>query len=576
VNRFTSSAPPPSPPRQLRDGASFLLPSVILIWLSTVGALLLARNIGVTILRSDEHPLAAVLLVLGIPWLFLAIVVMGLVARLGRRLLTGSRRARSAALVVLGVVAVWALSSGLTHARRWSMESNPRLTIVDAGNDYEASVTRESVELLIAGAFATLGFVLLLRASPRREQPRARMNEHRATIHGLLLAVTTATLISGVDLVGARQADAHVEALHDVVDHSVDWIFGSGRSLSRPVVSVGRVLVSDSDGLVFALDAATGREVWRTAPGLAEFSTAPIVDGLRVYVANCCVVTALDISTGRVEWRYSLKKERGIQNQLRGEMAAADGDVFLPTDDGIVALRGSRGEVIWRASEDAWVTRGAIDADGTVVVFAHQSRLAAYEPRTGRVRWSTRVPDWVRGRPMIAGRLVYVQSRTHVLRGYDARDGRLVWSRELGGPISERMAVDADEVYLGSGAQVIALDRRTGAILWRNAVRGDGVGDLVVGDQMLYVAHEAGIEALTPDGGSAGCVALAGRVTGADNGPYVIFGTRLFRLRHLEVSPALLRELEDAGLTNGAGCANVRYDRSAIRDARTIKPGPSR
>jgi glucose dehydrogenase len=155
-----------------------------------------------------------------------------------------------------------------------------------------------------------------------------------------------------------------VGGLHRLWEHDLDVLFRrSVRNESTPVVVDGLLLYTDLKNLVMAVDARSGKEVWRYQPDLKP-------------AALCC---------GMVN--------RGV---------AVYGDrVFLATLDArVVALDRRTGKLAWETTaasptEGYSFTMAPLAADGKIIVgssggeFGIRGFVDAYDPATGRRLWRT-------------------------------------------------------------------------------------------------------------------------------------------------------------------------------------------
>lgn len=127
----------------------------------------------------------------------------------------------------------------------------------------------------------------------------------------------------------------------DVATGAQVWSFATGGEvLSSPAVSPdgGRVLVGSFDKKLYAIDAATGVEVWSVAAESGVYSSPAFSrDGEVAYVGSLGAdghVYALNASTGRVLWRAA----GGGAPALGRELASSDGPRLPKTDPCAPAL----------------------------------------------------------------------------------------------------------------------------------------------------------------------------------------------------------------------------------------------
>ena len=147
----------------------------------------------------------------------------------------------------------------------------------------------------------------------------------------------------------------------------VRWKFETrGPVRGSPVVSGGKLLFGSGDGNLYALDAATGRELWRAALGGAVASTPAVSSGLVFATSRQKHVTALDLDTGKVRWRFETGPDR-------------------PFD--------------WEW--DFWLSSPVVDR-GTLYVGSGDGNLYAFEALSGRKLWEHPTGGRVRSSPAVA------------------------------------------------------------------------------------------------------------------------------------------------------------------------------
>jgi outer membrane protein assembly factor BamB len=207
-------------------------------------------------------------------------------------------------------------------------------------------------------------------------------------------------VVGGVAYVGS--ADGSVYAV-DVQTGAVRWRFDTlGRSLhsaefgfdrrtvqSSPAVSGGTVYVGARDGILYAIDAATGRERWRNDHHVSWVNTSPAVAQGRVYAgsSDAQFVQAVDAATGRELWRA---KADGI---VWSSPALAGGTVYVGDGSGVLrALDAATGAERWAYRTGGRILGSPVPAAGMVVVGSEDGSL--YAIRQGPPGGLRRVVFW--------------------------------------------------------------------------------------------------------------------------------------------------------------------------------------
>jgi outer membrane protein assembly factor BamB len=139
-----------------------------------------------------------------------------------------------------------------------------------------------------------------------------------------------------------------------------------GGGYSAPAVAAGRVVgmsYRGNDEVVWALDEATGKELWHTAIGSKVKISynegprcTPAVDQGYVYALGVSGdLVCLDASTGKKVWARNLQREFGVEKLPQwgySESPLVDGDLVLASPGGqntIVAFQKQTGSTAWTA-----------------------------------------------------------------------------------------------------------------------------------------------------------------------------------------------------------------------------------
>lgn len=175
---------------------------------------------------------------------------------------------------------------------------------------------------------------------------------------------------------------------------------------SSPAVADGRVYFGGEHAL-YALDAATGEEVWTRAIPTHPQSSPAVVDGVVYYGATAggesetpAKVWALDATTGETLWTAGIDDE-----SLRTSPAVADGTVYVAASSRRVCLDAGGSD-----ERCSGVTRG---------------QLYALDAASGERRWTADVKTDTRSSPAVADGVIYVGCRDGI--SAVTTDGKTAW-----------------------------------------------------------------------------------------------------------------------------------------------------
>jgi outer membrane protein assembly factor BamB len=299
---------------------------------------------------------------------------------------------------------------------------------------------------------------------------------------------------------------------------------GLGTGYSTVTVSGGRIFTlgagRDIEYLV-ALDAGTGKELWRTRIGRRYENNrgdgprgAPTVDGARVYaLGGNGDLACVEAATGKVIWQVNLLSRFSAGNISWGisESPLVLEDRVLVNAGGregsLVALGKNDGATLWASESDEAGYSSAVVANIRGVrqaVFFTGERVLGVRVDSGAVLWSyRRVANRTANvaTPIVRGDFVFVSSDYGTgcalleiqgdASGMSARE--VYFHQDMKNHHSSSVLVD-DTLFGFSSSILTALDFATGKTLWRD--RSVGKGSLVVADGRLYLFSENGVAGL--------------------------------------------------------------------------------
>jgi len=275
-----------------------------------------------------------------------------------------------------------------------------------------------------------------------------------------------------------------VAASPAVADHTVYQVF-----LNRPPCN-SEATPARLEGEVIAFAAGFGWIRWRTKIGPTESS--PLVADGRVFVGDWRgLVYALDARTGNVRWTFQGK------GRIKGAVAKSGNRLYVGTYDGyLYALRATTGKVLWRTrSQDRLGGRGQFYstptvAYGRVYIGSTDGKVYSYGAASGKLRWSKRTGGYVYGSPAVWRQTVYVGSYSDRFYALDAATGDIRWRFDAEDNISGSATVLNGVVYFSTFKErTYALDARTGKQLW--TFEDGKYGGVVADHNRLYLVGHA-------------------------------------------------------------------------------------
>jgi outer membrane protein assembly factor BamB len=311
------------------------------------------------------------------------------------------------------------------------------------------------------------------------------------------------------------------------------WVFEQpqrGAVLSSPQLAGGRVFVGairdglSPRGVVYALDAGTGKVVWQFDDDgdMLHMFSSPTAAGGRVFIGEGmhanpeCKLYALDADTGRRLWSFPVASHVESTPTVAGGVAYFGGG-----DEGVFAADAATGRELWHFNEGLHVDSKPAVVAGRVYAGSGDSRrykateMFCLDAATGRPLWRvpSALPAW--GSPLAdGGRVVFGVGKGRLAAGaarpaggvedpagglvcLDADTGRVAWRYDAGDLVIGRPAADAGRVYCGAAdGAVHAVDQETGRAAWKAPLGAGGiVAAPVLCDGRLYAVASGGLVA---------------------------------------------------------------------------------
>ena len=240
-----------------------------------------------------------------------------------------------------------------------------------------------------------------------------------------------------------------------------DAFYAGGPAVEGDLLAIGTL-----DGHVYGLNPKDGSQRWVATLPSEVIDSPTINNGLVIVRTQDGRVYGLDSSTGERRWANDQGSVPLLSLRGNGSLLATNGVVFFGSDDGkLLALREDNGDKLW------------------------EQKLATGEGRTDIERMND-----ADGGVLLDGSTLYAAAYHGSLTAVDGPSGRPLWARPFSTYTS--LALSGNSLFgVNADSQVWAFDKSSGADMWKNdqlkyrwltgpAVQGDYI---VVGDIDGYV-----------------------------------------------------------------------------------------
>ncbi len=313
---------------------------------------------------------------------------------------------------------------------------------------------------------------------------------------------------------------------------SILWRKDAGEGFAAPVVASGKVIFfyrSNGKEIIDCLDAASGAKVWsydspttyRDDFGFDEGprSAPAIADGAVFTFGAQGVLTAVDFATGKKRWSVETSKQFGVKKGwfgAAGSPLVEGGKVLVHVGGpgaGIVAFDAKTGAIDWKATNDeASYSSPTVATIGGArhAFFFTRAGLVDLDPSNGAVRFSfpfrSRTSASVNAAtPLVIGNQVFVSASYGTgaaLLEVNGSEYKKIWSNDDSMSNHYSTCVYRDGFLYGfhgrqeEGQALRCVQLKTGKVMW--SVDGYGAGTVTLAGDRLLILRENGELVLAP------------------------------------------------------------------------------
>lgn len=246
-----------------------------------------------------------------------------------------------------------------------------------------------------------------------------------------------------------------------------------GASKSSPAVDNSGIYLGTDSGYFLAIN-HDGQLKWKVflPDSFRGIHSTPLLTQDTVFFgAYNGVLYALDKATGRVRWIKNLGHAIGSSPVIYNSEIYISVETSHPNGY-LVKLRAQDGELMWVTNwlgEQSHSTPTLWPEKNLVFVGANSSIFYAFDMNNGKKVWSRKLLGEVKSTSALVDGVIYVTSWGRRLQALDALTGQLIWETHLSSTSQSSPTVikELNIVLVSSGAgEFIALNAQTGKKIW--------------------------------------------------------------------------------------------------------------
>ena len=307
-----------------------------------------------------------------------------------------------------------------------------------------------------------------------------------------------------------------------------------GSFTANPIEHGGIIYVGCCDKNFYAIDAETGREVWRfPTKGMVQ-AHALCKDGLVFFGSADRNFYCLDSKTGELVWKYE------TNGPVRNGPAEHKGMILVGSDDGcLYALKAGdgsflwkfmtsypmtmpliidekiycgyescsfyclslKGELLWKFNTNAWIAAWPAAYDNGTIYFGSADKNLYALSKDGRLKWKFPASDIVLC-PSAENSRVYFGCADKNIYCLDSA-GKKIWSLKTNEPVGD-MTISGNVLYMGCyDRNLYAVEKTTRKVLWKFPTDGFvHCVPLIYGNTVIFGSWDCNLYCLDKTTGS--------------------------------------------------------------------------
>ena len=311
---------------------------------------------------------------------------------------------------------------------------------------------------------------------------------------------STAAVVDGTVYVGAL--DGILYAL-DAQTGKKQWTYQTNAQIkASPAIHAGTIYFGDSDGVFHAVDINTHKRKWQFTTDGEIISSANVVGDRVLFGSYDGFLYCLNRENGELVWKFETEGyvhgTPGVWTQIDGDSGVAENFAIVTGCDSYLrVININDGTQTQQVELGAYVGASAAISQNRVYCGTYGTEILSVTLDTGAVAWRYRHPK--RRFPFFASAAltkdkVIIGGRDKMVHALSPKTGESLWTYTAKSRIESSAVIVSRRVFLGTTrGLLIALDITTGELVWEFATGSSIVASPSVSDGRIYIGTEDGI-----------------------------------------------------------------------------------
>ncbi len=262
-------------------------------------------------------------------------------------------------------------------------------------------------------------------------------------------------------------------------------------SFNAPVsITEELVLAGDQDGILHAVDRASGQRRWAFTSGGEIVGGASVVDEHVIFGSHADLLFCLNVADGTKVWEFE------TQGPVNGSQAIAGGHTFVVgcSEPILRVVDLDSGEQVSEIPMEGLLIATPALREDVLYFGTNEGGVYAIDWQAQKAVWKYADPDRsleIHSSPAVTEDRVIIGGRDKRLHCVDRLTGERVWTFATRAGIDSSPVVVGDRVFFGSGDKnIYGVSLETGQEVWKHAAGQSITGSPAVGEGCLVIGTD--------------------------------------------------------------------------------------
>lgn len=280
------------------------------------------------------------------------------------------------------------------------------------------------------------------------------------------------------------------------IEFEVAWQFnGKSDIIASAVIQGDAVYVVDAlDGNVYALNKATGKQIWITPLDCGIEATPLIIDAILYVGSENEYFYALDIETGNVVWQQ--KTSGKIMSGANWFLDIIDNQKYIicgSYDGTLYSFNAKHGDLHWTYETDNYINGTSAIHNGLIAFGGCDAIIHFVSAKTGKELGAIDTEDYIAGSGAIDDEAIYIGNYGNTFMKVNLETKKTDWTFKRNHEFYASPAIYKNMVVVACrDKNIYCLDKKTGEVLWLYHTRGKIDSSPVICDNKVISGSDDG------------------------------------------------------------------------------------